>query len=137
MCKQIDIFIVFDLLEIDNIIGYLPGNAEVDHPVHEVEGEEHDGEDDPAVLVDITGAHAEYPCWWLSWCWRKGREEGGVASAPLVPIRLVIPREGVLTIVHGAGQQAAGVEPHTGLQFNLVRNVLQRILTTLEILISF
>ena len=46
------------LLEIDNVVRDVPGQAQVDHPVHEVEGEEHDGEDDPAVLVNITGPHA-------------------------------------------------------------------------------
>ena len=59
---------LFDLLQIDNIVWYLPGDADVDHPVHEVEGEEHDGEDDPAVLVNITGPHAQYPSGWLGGC---------------------------------------------------------------------
>ena len=31
----------------------------VDHPVHEVEAEEHDGEHHPAVLVDVAGLHAQ------------------------------------------------------------------------------
>ena len=57
-----------------------------------MEGEEHDGEDDSAVLVDITGSHAEYPGWWSSWSRRKNRsdglrrEEGGVTSSSLIPI---------------------------------------------------
>ena len=49
----------FLLIQVDNIVRDLPGDAEVDHPVHEVEGEEHDGEDDPAVLVNVTGPHSK------------------------------------------------------------------------------
>ena len=85
-----------DLLKIDHIIRDLSRDADVDHPIHEVEGEEHDGEDDSAVLVDITGSHAKYPCWWSSWSRRKNRsdgmrrEEGGVTSSSSVPISLVI-----------------------------------------------
>ena len=43
------------LLEVDNIVRDVTSQAQVDHPVHEVEGEEGDGEHDPAVLVNITG----------------------------------------------------------------------------------
>ena len=53
--------LVLILLQVDDVIRNIPGQAEVDHPVHEVEGDEHDGEDDPAVLVDITGPHSKYP----------------------------------------------------------------------------
>ena len=31
----------------------------VDDPVHEVEGDEGDGEEDPAVLVDVGGGHPQ------------------------------------------------------------------------------
>ena len=86
----------FDLLKIDNIIGDLSRDADVDHPIHEVEGEEHDGEDDSAVLVDITASQAEYPCWGSSRKNRSdrlGREEGGVTSSSPIPISsLVISR---------------------------------------------
>ena len=47
-----------DLLQVDKIFDYRGGDGEIDHPVHEVEGEEGDGEHDPAVLVNITGPHA-------------------------------------------------------------------------------
>ena len=49
------------LLEIDNVVRDVPRQTQVDHPVHEVEGDEHDGEDYPTVLVDITGSHPEDP----------------------------------------------------------------------------
>ena len=113
--------VLFQLLEIDNILGDLPGDAEVDHPVHEVEGEEHDGEDDSAVLVDITGSHAEYPCGWLSRGRRKSRydglrrKEGSIASSTPV-VSLVISWQCVVTVIHSAGQHAARVEPHARLK---------------------
>ena len=40
-------------LEIDQVIRHLVGDGQVDHPVHQVEAEESDGEDDSAVLVNI------------------------------------------------------------------------------------
>ena len=55
------------LLEVDDVVRDVARQAQVDHPVHEVEGDEHDGEDDPAVLVDITGPHAEYPGGRVGW----------------------------------------------------------------------
>ena len=68
------------LLEIDNVVRDVTGQAQVDHPVHEVEGDEHDGEDDPTVLVDITGSHPEDPGGRVrreSGCLGYGREERG------------------------------------------------------------
>ena len=44
-----------NLFQVDKIIDNVGGDGEIDHPVHEVEGEEGDGEHDPAVLVNITG----------------------------------------------------------------------------------
>ena len=44
-----------DLDEIDKIVDNLVGDGEIDHPVHEMEWEEGDGEHDPAVFVDIAG----------------------------------------------------------------------------------
>ena len=49
------------LVEINKVSGDLPGYAEVDHPVHHVEADEQDREDDPAVLVNVAASHAEYP----------------------------------------------------------------------------
>ena len=34
-------------------------DVQVDDPVHEVEADEGDGEDDAAILVDVAGSHAE------------------------------------------------------------------------------
>ena len=109
-------------MKINHIIRDLSRDADVDHPIHEVEGEEHDGEDDSAVLVNITGSHAEYPCWWLGQSRIKRRvvgllrEEGGVTPSPPVTFSLVISWQGVLTVIHCAGQHAARVEPHTSLE---------------------
>ena len=49
----------------------VPGDAEVNHPVHHVEADEHDGEDDSAVLVNVTPPHTEDPVR------RFGRRQGG------------------------------------------------------------
>ena len=46
------------LLQHDDILGHLARDTEAAAPVREVEREEDDWEDDPAVLVDITAAHA-------------------------------------------------------------------------------
>lgn len=40
---------------VSNIIGYV----RVNNPIHEIEANEADGKDDPRVLVNITGRHAE------------------------------------------------------------------------------
>jgi len=47
------------LLEVDEIVDDIDRDGEIDHPVHEVEAEEGDGENDPTVLVDVGGLHAE------------------------------------------------------------------------------
>ena len=47
------------VVEVHDVVHRLPCEAEVDHPVHQVEGDEHDGEDDPTVLVNVTGPHAK------------------------------------------------------------------------------
>ena len=41
-------------LQVDEVVDNIVWDCEIYHPVHEVEGEEGDGEHDPAVLVDIT-----------------------------------------------------------------------------------
>ena len=46
-----------DLLQVDEVLDDLVGDGEEDHPVHEVEGEEGDGEHNAAVLVNVAGLH--------------------------------------------------------------------------------
>ena len=45
------------LIQVDEVLYHVVGDGEIDHPVHEVEGEEGDGEHDAAVLVNITGLY--------------------------------------------------------------------------------
>ena len=46
-----------DLLQVDEVLHDLVGDGKEDHPVHEVEGEEGDGEHDATVLVNVAGLH--------------------------------------------------------------------------------
>ena len=55
------------ILKIDSVVRDFSRNTEIDHPVHEMEGDEHDWEDNSAVLVNITGSHTKQSCWWLGW----------------------------------------------------------------------
>ena len=113
--------LVLFLLEVHDIVRDVSSQAEVDHPVHEVEGDEHDGEDDSAVLVDITGPHPEYPGGRVGGQdGGRGGEERGPGVGADVPVGLV-PGQRVHTVVEGAGQHTAGVEPHTGLRRVLVQ----------------
>ena len=59
------------LLQPHQVLRNISGYAEIDHPVHHVEAEEHDGEDHPAVLVYVTPSHPEYSVRGF------GRGEGG------------------------------------------------------------
>ena len=43
------------LFQVYKIIYNFTADGEIDHPVHEMEGEEGYGEHNPAVLVNITG----------------------------------------------------------------------------------
>ena len=38
-------------------------NGEIDHPVHQVEAQECDGEDDPWIFVNVAGLHSEESFW--------------------------------------------------------------------------
>ena len=62
-------------LEVDQVVHHLVGDGEVNHPIHQVEAEEGDGEDDPAILVNIRGLHSKEPLRWGTWRWWrwKGR----------------------------------------------------------------
>ena len=59
-------------LEVDQVVHHLVRDGQVNHPVHQMEAEESDGEDDPAVLVNIRGLHAKQSLWWRAWRrWRR------------------------------------------------------------------
>jgi len=58
------------VIERDDVVRDLPGDGEINHPVHHVETDKHDGEEDSAVLVNITASHPEYSV--RRFWWRKG-----------------------------------------------------------------
>ena len=88
----------------------VPGDAEVNHPVHHVEADEHDGEDNSAVLVNITAPHAEYSVGRFGW--RQGGQ--GQLDWLGVPVPDVVvagvPGQRVVTPSDRAGHHAARVE---------------------------
>jgi hypothetical protein len=59
------------LFQVDQVVHHIGGNGEVDGPVHEVEAEEGDGEDNPAVLVNVACLHAKET---LRRSWRRTRD---------------------------------------------------------------
>ena len=64
------------LLEVDKIICHFIGYCKVDHPVHQMEAEESDGEHNPAVLVNVRSLHSKQSLWrgtHRSLCGRRGR----------------------------------------------------------------
>ena len=78
--------------------------------------DEHDGEDDPTVLVDVAAPHAEDPGRGLS------RREGGQGKLNRlrmpVPDVVMISGESVVSSSDGAGHHTAGVELELGLKFS-------------------
>ena len=57
-CSRLDRIVKLELLfQVDEIVWNVPRHAEVDHPVHEVEGQKHDGKDDPT-----AGRTETYEC---------------------------------------------------------------------------
>ena len=115
--------LVLILLQVDDVIRNIPGQAEVDHPVHEVEGDEHDGEDDAAVLVDITRPHPAQPRRGLRR--QRGRGERQQRRARVgahVSALCLVTWQRVRAVVHCARQHAARVEPHTRLQRQKYKN---------------
>ena len=105
------------MLQVDDLVRDVAGEAEVDHPVHQVEGDEHDGEDDAAVLVDITRPHPAQPRRRLRRQRGRGQRQQRRARvrAHVTALRLVTWQR-VRAVVHCARQHAARVEPHTRLQ---------------------
>ena len=81
-----------------------------------METDEHDGEDDPAVLVDVAAPHAEDPGWWFS------RGEAGQGELNrlrvAVPDVVMISGQSVVSSSDGAGHHTAGVELELGLKFS-------------------
>jgi hypothetical protein len=117
-----DTFCLF--YQVDQVLGDIARDAQIDHPVHQVETQEHDGEDDPAVLVDVAGTHAQYAVGGLGGGERRrdhngDRGEGRAASAS-PPERLLllggVAWERVVAAVERAGHHTARVEPHASLK---------------------
>ena len=81
-----------------------------------METDEHDGEDDSAVLVDVAAPHAEDPGRWLS------RREGGERELNrlrmAVPDVVMISGQSVVSSSDGAGHHTARVELQLGLKFS-------------------
>ena len=78
--------------------------------------DEHDGEKDPAVLVNITASHPEYSVR------RFRRREGGEGElyrlGVTVPHVVMISGQSVVSSSDGAGHHTAGVELELGLKFS-------------------
>ena len=80
-----------------------------------MEADKHDGEDDSAVLVNITAPHpAQYGYWGLGRkSWKRKLNLLGMA----VPDVVMVPGQGVVTTASdGAGHHAARVQLQLGLQ---------------------
>ena len=60
-------------LEVDQVVHHLVRDGQVNHPIHQVEAEESDGEDDPAILVNVRSLHSKEPLRWGTWRWRRWR----------------------------------------------------------------
>ena len=80
-----------------------------------MEADKHDGEDDSAVLVNITAPHPEYSVRRLRRrkSWKRKLNLLGMA----VPDVMMVPGQGVVTTASdGAGHHAARVQLQLGLQ---------------------
>ena len=78
--------------------------------------DEHDGEDDSAVLVNVAASHAEDPGWWLrEWL---GGEGELYRLGVTVPHVVMISGQSVVSSSDGAGHHTAGVELELGLKFS-------------------
>ena len=105
------------MLQVDDLVRDVAGEAEVDHPVHQVEGDEHDGEDDAAVLVDITRPHPAQPRRGLRRQRGRGqRQQRRARVGAHVSALCLVTWQRVRAVVHCTRQHAARVEPHTRLQ---------------------
>ena len=84
-----------------------------------MEANEHDGEDDSAVLVNITAPHpAQYCYWGLG---GKGGQRKLDLLRMAVPDMVMVPGQSVVTTAgDGAGHHAARVELQLGLQNNFI-----------------
>ena len=79
-----------------------------------METDEHDGEEDPAVLVNITASHSEYSV--RGFRWREGGERELNRLRMAVPDVVMISGESVVSSSDGAGHHTAGVELELGLK---------------------
>ena len=76
--------------------------------------DEHDGEEDPAVLVNITASHPEYSV--RGFGWREGGQGKLNRLRMAVPDVVMISGESVVSSSDGAGHHTAGVELELGLK---------------------
>ena len=80
-----------------------------------METDKHNGEDDPAVLVNITAPHPTQYC--HGRLGRKGRKRELNLLRMSVPDVVMVPGQGVVTTASdGAGHHAARVQLQLGLQ---------------------
>ena len=80
-------------IKIDNFIWNFASYGHIDHPIHEVETEKHDGENNPTVFVNVTGSNAEYlgGRLGLNLPWKErsdGLSRQGVGSSPTAGVEL-------------------------------------------------
>ena len=84
-----------------------------------MEADEHDGEDDSAVLVNITAPHPEYSVRRLRG--RKGGQRKLDLLRMAVPDMVMVPGQSVVTTARdGAGHHAARVKLQLGLQSHFI-----------------
>ena len=103
------------LLQRHNVLRNITRDAHVNHPIHHVEADKHDGEDDSAVLVNITAPHPKYSVRRLGWrkCWKRQLHLLGMT----VPDMMMVSGQSVVTTAgDGAGHHAARVELQLGLE---------------------
>lgn len=112
-------FLLF--LQINQIFWNFPWNTEINHPIHQMKCEKHNGKYDSAIFINITCAHAENSIGRLGrreWWWELDLQ--------LLPgvVFLSVPRQRVMMFmasIQCACHHAASVKPNTGLQLTLLR----------------
>ena len=88
--------------------------------------DEHDGEYDSAVLVNITSSHTQDPGGRLRR--RKGGERKLYRLRMTIPDVVMITRESVVSSSNGAGHHTAGVELQLGLKDLILFSWLGRLI---------
>ena len=83
--------------------------------------DKHDGEDNSAVLVNITASHAKYSVrrFGRRKCWKR-KLHGRLRMT--IPDMMMVSGKSVMSTSDGTGHHAAGVELQLGLKWILCKN---------------